>query len=165
MTDQGADNVERRRQAWTKESLEKRKDFLVKKGSDAEAVAKMTGAELVHACLLAEGFSEKSVAKKEVKAQVTGAAAGGMELMMMFFQQMKEDNDRRNAEREAKCKEEKLEREAKCKEEKLEREAKCKEEKLEREARCREEKIERKKEIKKQEEESKRREEREQNKG
>src|ERR1051325_9663578 len=92
MADAPIDNVEKRRQQWTKESLDRRREFLLKKGCDAEAVILMKGDELVQMCLVAENLVTGILPKKEV---TVATVVDPMALMMQIIKQMRLDTKQR----------------------------------------------------------------------
>ena len=91
------DETEKRRQHWTKESIERRRDFLEKKGCDPELIKKMEGKELVQKCLIAEGLIAGTLPKKQETVEVgqTQGTIDPMTVVLQLMQQMRADNERR----------------------------------------------------------------------
>jgi hypothetical protein len=87
----GVDEIEKCRQKWTKENLDRRMQFLVQKHDcDADVIASLKGDELVNWCLVAEGLVAGVLPKKEVKP------IDAVSVMMLMVEQMRKDSDRRD---------------------------------------------------------------------
>ena len=138
--DPAADAIAKRRQYWTKESLERRRAFLEKSGLDPEELASLKGEELVHYCLVTEGLVAGKLPLKQVKT------ADPMAVMMQIWEKMESNRLAREEERRKQDleREDKLRQEAK-EEKRLEKEKE--EKRLEKEKE--EKKLEKEKEEKK----------------
>jgi len=142
--DPAADAIAKRRQYWTKESLERRRAFLEKSGLDPEELASLKGEELVHYCLVTEGLVAGKLPLKQVKT------ADPMVVMMQMWEKMESN---RLAREEEKRKQD-LEREEIKRKQDLEREEIKRKQDLEREDKLRleakeEKRLEKEKEEKK----------------
>jgi len=105
------EEVEKRRQYFVKLALDKRIEFLTKKGCDPEILKQLKGDELVQTCLIAEGLVAGALPIKKQEPVTTAQPQTNidpMTMMMQMLQQMRADSDRRddeNKRREAELKE------------------------------------------------------------
>ena len=94
--DPAADAIAKRRQCWTKESLDRRRAFLEKSGLDPDELASLKGEELVHYCLVTEGLVAGKLPLKQIKA------ADPVALMMQMWKKMESSRQARRKKRESK---------------------------------------------------------------
>ena len=128
MTEQTSMDLERRKQYWTKEGLDRRRSALEKVGCDPEVLSSMKGDELVQACLIAEGLVAGQLPKKK---ETMPATVDPMTMMMQMLQQMKADSEQRMIESERKAEKFRIESEQKAEQMRLESERKTEQMRLE----------------------------------
>ena len=148
------EEVEKRRQYFVKLALDKRIEFLTKKGCDPEILKQLKGDELVQTCLIAEGLVAGALPIKKQEPVTTAQPQTNIDPMMMMMQMMQQmREDREEAKKEALRRED----ENKRREAELKEQARIQAERYERYEMAQKE--EAKKEALKREEENMRREE------
>ena len=96
------EEVEKRRQYFVKLALEKRIEFLTKKGCDPEILKQLKGDELVQTCLIAEGLVAGALPIKKQEPVTTAQPQSNIDPMMMMMQMMQQmREDREEAKKEA----------------------------------------------------------------
>ena len=130
------EEVEKRRQYFVKLALDKRIEFLTKKGCDPEILKQLKGDELVQTCLIAEGLVAGALPIKKQEPVTTAQPQSNIDPMMVMMQMMQQmREDREEAKKEAlKREEENMRREEENKREALRRD----EENMRREAELKE---------------------------